>query len=293
MPKTPRPADGRRLAEVVAAQVEQDIIARGWPVGEVLGSEPELIERMGVSRAVFREAVRIVEHHNVARMRRGPGGGLVVTEPESDGVQRAVALYLRFAGVKREDLFATRVTLETACAAQAAERITEEGIERLRAVQEMEQEMHLEAVTTGHSHDLHILIAELTGNPVNTLFVRVLTELTRQQQVPHEDVESALAAYRRAHDGLVDAIISGDPALAQHRMRRHLAGVSAVVADDPQSLSPLTPVLEAEAKPTAPSKPRPKPKAKKAAAADKPAPAAAAKKPAAKRPRKPRAEPAG
>jgi len=224
------------LAEVVAAQIEQDIIERGWPVGEVIGSEPELVEKMGVSRAVFREAVRIIEHHNVARMRRGPGGGLVVTEPDADAVQRAVALYLRFAGVRHEHLFATRMTLELACAAGAAENITEEGIERLRSVLALEERLKEDAITTGHTHDLHIAIAELTGNPVMALFVRVLTELTRQQQVPHKDVDLAISAYHRAHEALVEAIVAGDPSLAQHRMRRHLEGIATVVGESPSLL---------------------------------------------------------
>jgi DNA-binding FadR family transcriptional regulator len=228
-----KPAGGRRLAEVVASQIEQQVMARGWPVGEVIGSEPELIEQMGVSRAVFREAVRIIEHHGVARMRRGPGGGLVVMEPDSDAVERAVALYLRFAGVRHDQLFATRMTLELACAARAAENITEEGITRLREVLAVEEALREEAIPTGHTHDLHIVIAELTGNPVMTLFVKVLTDLTMQQQLPHEDVDKAVAAYHHAHEALAEAIISGDPALAQHRMRRHLEAVALVVGDEP------------------------------------------------------------
>ena len=75
------PRDNAKLAEHVAAQIRGDIIAKGWPVGQVLAAEPELIERYGVSRSVLREAVRIVEYLGVARMRQGPGGGLVVTTP--------------------------------------------------------------------------------------------------------------------------------------------------------------------------------------------------------------------
>jgi DNA-binding FadR family transcriptional regulator len=224
---------GARLAEVVAAQIEQEIMSRGWPIGEVIGSEPELIEKMGVSRAVFREAVRIIEHHNVARMRRGPGGGLVVTAPDSVAVQRAVALYLRYAGVSHENLFATRTTLELACATQAAENITEAGIERLRAVLAVEEQLREQAIPTGHTHDLHVAIAELTGNPVMTLFVQVLTELTRQQQLPHADVGRAIADYHHAHEALVDAIVAGDAAMAQHRMRRHLEAIAVVVGKTP------------------------------------------------------------
>ena len=79
-----RPGRGRKLGEQLAERVEEEIIASGWPVGKVLGSEAELIERYGVSRAVFREAMRIVDHHGVAEMRRGPGGGLVVVAPKAD-----------------------------------------------------------------------------------------------------------------------------------------------------------------------------------------------------------------
>ena len=44
----------------------RDVLDRGWPVGTGLGSEAELIEQHGVSRSVVREAVRILEHHQVA-----------------------------------------------------------------------------------------------------------------------------------------------------------------------------------------------------------------------------------
>ncbi|HEV7792184.1 MAG TPA: GntR family transcriptional regulator, partial [Pseudonocardia sp.] len=54
-----------KLAARVARQIEQDVLRTGWPVGEVLGSETELRERYQVSRAVLREAIRLVEHHQV------------------------------------------------------------------------------------------------------------------------------------------------------------------------------------------------------------------------------------
>ena len=81
-----------KLASVVARRIEDDVVARGWPVGTVLGSETDLLERFGVSRAVLREAVRIVEHTGAARMRRGPGGGLVVSEPNRSAVVTAMSV---------------------------------------------------------------------------------------------------------------------------------------------------------------------------------------------------------
>ena len=51
--------DPRRMAEIIAEQIERDIIDQGWPVGTVLGSEGDMIARYGVSRGTLREAVRI------------------------------------------------------------------------------------------------------------------------------------------------------------------------------------------------------------------------------------------
>ena len=88
-------ATARSWRRVVADRILGDIAEEGWPEGEVVGSEAELLERYGVSRAVFREAVRLLEHLQVARMRRGPGGGLVVLDADGRlGHRRRVGLPL-------------------------------------------------------------------------------------------------------------------------------------------------------------------------------------------------------
>jgi DNA-binding FadR family transcriptional regulator len=229
-----------RFAEIVASKIEAEIVAQGWPIGKVLGSETELIERYEVSRAVFREAVRIVEHHNVARMRRGPGGGLVVTEPDPTAVQNAMALYLRYAGVTRHDLLEPRIALELAAVSAATERMDEAGIQRLREMLETENELGHAAVTTGHTHDLHIVIAELTGNPAMVLFLTVLGKLNEEMVLGGEgseyplDLDVAASEYHRAHIAIVEAIARGDVGLAQHRMRRHLEAIRDVPASEPE-----------------------------------------------------------
>ena len=80
---------GNKGAEQVARSIFRDIVARNLPEpGTLLGSEAELTAKYEVSRAVFREAVRILEHHQIATMRRGPGGGLFVVAAERGGGHR-------------------------------------------------------------------------------------------------------------------------------------------------------------------------------------------------------------
>jgi DNA-binding FadR family transcriptional regulator len=68
---------------------------------------------------------------------------------------------------------------------------------------------------------------------VLTLFVKVLIQLTMEQQLPHAHVDAAVGAYRRAHDRLVDAIEARDPVTARRRMRRHLEAMALVIGDAP------------------------------------------------------------
>ena len=129
----PTDAPKAKRASKVADQIIKDVIAGGWQVGQILGSEAELLASYQVSRAVFREAVRLVEHQQVARTRRGPGGGLVVTEPTVDAVIDAVVLYLYRAEARLDEVFEARLVLEDIAAGLAPTRLEEHDLATLRA----------------------------------------------------------------------------------------------------------------------------------------------------------------
>ncbi|HJQ45830.1 MAG TPA: hypothetical protein VJ870_05815 [Amycolatopsis sp.] len=48
--------------------------------------------------------MRLLEHHRIAAMRSGPGGGLSVTAPSSSATTNAVAYYLTYEQVRSNDL---------------------------------------------------------------------------------------------------------------------------------------------------------------------------------------------
>lgn len=223
--------DGGKLAGFVARRLQMKIAAMGFPVGEVIGTEPGLMLELGVSRAVFREAVRLLEQDEVAQMRRGPGGGLVVTAPRASSVARAAALHLQFFGARADDIFEARTALELQSADLAAQRIDEKGIGVLRAALEEETELQDEGGHPGSSH-IHPIIAELTGNPALRLFVEVLARLT--PGIPPADPAAAAARQadvRHAHARIVDAIVAGDSSLARHRMLRHLQDIGSYLQE--------------------------------------------------------------
>lgn len=232
-----RPGSGNQLASpklavVTANAIEKRIAANGWRVGEMIGSEADLISEFGVSRAVLREAMLLLEARQVAAPRRGPGGGLVVRAPETTSVAEAAARLLEYDGMTAEHLHQARLAIEQMAAELAARRPDEAGIERLRTF-----------VTPGRAsdrqeklaqlRDFHGLLAELSGNPVFKLMVAVLVLIAQDFlqragiEVPDAEIEESL----RRQTAVAEAVCDGDAAVARARIRDYLEWVSRYAGD--------------------------------------------------------------
>lgn len=222
-----REAPQGKLAEVLAAAIRDDIASSGWKVGEVFGSEVALLQRYQVSRAVLREAVRLLEYHAVATTRRGPGGGLVVAEPQAQASIDTIALYLQYRRPRREDLTLIRDAIEID---NVATVVACHDTPEVRAFLDG-QRLTIEQAGDGPGKAgveeflFHAGLATLAGNAVLELFLRILVEVfhrywasTDQPAPSHSD----LVDVRHAHLRIIEAIGQGDEALARHRIRRHL-----------------------------------------------------------------------
>jgi DNA-binding FadR family transcriptional regulator len=239
-PRVPAGAEGGPLrpADMLAARIRRDIIERGWPVGESLGFEADLLQRYGIGRAQFREAVRILENHSVVRMQRGAAGGMLVAAPDGRAVVRVTALYLTYQGMNTGHIRDLREELESATLRLAIERLTAEGADRLLAVTELEStwpDDDFRAI----SHDLHALIAELSGNRTLALLQSIVMQLSAERLHsgdPHRVTEPP-DAVRRAHKAIVDAIIARDAPLALRRMNKHLRAIARWTTESSRSHS--------------------------------------------------------
>jgi DNA-binding FadR family transcriptional regulator len=213
-----------KLAQIVAAQILDEIIRRGWPTGKSLGTEKELIERHAVSRATIREAVRQIERQGAANMRRGYAGGLIVSEPPRSTTVRALATYFDLADITFEEQSALRLNLEIMAARYAAERLNDEGIRRLRTmVDELERITDFVAGVQQH-FAIRTAIAESTGNPALPLFIQALDSvILKIFEVAHRDKgfleRDRLRSLKHKRD-LVGAIVAHDGARAEMLVRQ-------------------------------------------------------------------------
>lgn len=224
----PSARSASKLGETVADRIEQEIMKAGWPTDRVIGSESELLEKYQVSRAVLREAVRLLEHHGTAMMRRGPGGGLVVRKPDAHAVTRSAALFLDSKQISADQLFEARTAIELIAVQLAAENVDEAGIARLRGALAAEQAAVDEAGAPGSTEDVHSVLAELSGNPAIELFTLTLTklELDLFKAVDESSVHMYRRDFLKEHQEIVDAVVAGDVGVARVRMKSHLNNVA-------------------------------------------------------------------
>jgi DNA-binding FadR family transcriptional regulator len=222
------PGDGLsgqpKLGAAVAMIMATEIRRSARSPGEKLGAEPDLLAQYGVSRAVFREAIRILELHGFVRTRRGHAGGLLVWTPDPSYAIGAATEFLRASGMNREHFTTIRQIISSKAAPLAAQRITDEGRERLR------RQLDLVLGASGRelvetTQKLHKLVGDLSGNRVLAIFNRVLLDLnmTAGGNVMPDDVNAAL---HRNSLRLCDAIFAGDDLLAHRRMVEHMRDVA-------------------------------------------------------------------
>ena len=208
-PGNPDAVSAPKLASVVARRIEDDVAALGWPVGSVLWSESELVDRFRVSRAVLREAVRIVEHTGVAQMRRGPGGGLAVTEPSRRAVVTAMGVWFSYVGIGIGEIHEVRYPIMVGAVRLAAERRTTDAIVGIGAtIDEIAAKGVIGAVQLIH---LETEIVAAAGNPALALFIESLGDLGTDRlatgrarlepPLGDDELRKQLGRYRKAGGG--------------------------------------------------------------------------------------------
>ena len=90
----------------------------------------------------------------------------------------------------------------------------------------------------------HIVLAELTENPAIILFTGLLMNLAYTGEASSRTPEQLklLAVDTQQHIDIVEALVAGDTALAQHRMRAHLDYVEGLLESEYPAL-PYPPEL--------------------------------------------------
>lgn len=215
-----------KLAQRLAARIEREILDGDLQPGHRLGTEIELIRRYGVSRAALREAIRLVERHQLAETRRGTGGGLFVAQPAEEVVAQVLCAYLESIRTEVGELFEALRLVQTETARLAARRAKRVGAEALRRLLEAQSVPAPPEEESLRFQAFYATIADLASSPALALFVRALDQATQHIGLGlHIQRESALRDWKALRRGMLAierAISAGDDITAGRAMTRYL-----------------------------------------------------------------------
>lgn len=190
--------------------------------GDRLPSEPELVERLHVSRTVLREAISRLESIGLLKVRRGLGtfvgdrAGLSVT---TQLIRSAMA-------ISPKDLMQVaefRRLIECPCARKAAECASAGQLEELdRIYQDMINGKNDLTVSMRRDFDLHLKIVEIGGNELMRNVLEVLQEFIFAAMVQTLDQPGLPKASGNQHLELLDAIKGRDGVRAERAAAEHM-----------------------------------------------------------------------
>lgn len=227
----------RRPARVVKKQnLYEDVMVRLADMirqgklrpGDRLPSERELADRMRVSRATLREALRALQLQGVVFSRIGAGTFI------SDGRSEDIARTLNRLAL--QDLFELRILIEPSIAALAAQRSTPLDISKLESIlQKQERHLHRQKSTVEIDSAFHSTLAKATHNKglmqISAMLMHLIAPSRNKSLQTPERAQRSLASHRR----VFNMINAHSPEDARRAMEDHINSVDAALFGIPQS----------------------------------------------------------
>jgi len=209
-----------KLGQRVAQRILDAICDKGMVAGDMLPSEPKLMDHYQVGRGTLREALRVLEAHGIITVRPGPGGGPMVSAADGPvDLANTMKLHLQLRGATYEEIADGRLAIEPFLARLAAERQDPAGLQALRGVMAEFDDVDLDDAdaVTALSWRFHRAIGAMSGNRVVDLLGSALIEVHKsgdRREAPFTSPQRA--ATRRRFQQIADAIFAGDAAQAEY-----------------------------------------------------------------------------
>lgn len=229
-PTSPTAIAPARAWRVVLERIEADLLDGALRPGDRLPPERELAATLGVGRSSVREALRVLEVMGLIRTGTGSGptsGAIIIATPEG-GMSALLRLQVAARGFPLDDVVATRLALESAVVEALAADPARSTAEAHAIVDAMEAEDLTTAEFLALDAQLHLSLAEASGNVVIVAMMAGLrTAIESYVQAGAAriaDWSATVDRLRAEHRAILKAVDAGDPARSRALVHDHITG---------------------------------------------------------------------
>lgn len=217
----------KKKFEVVLEQIKNLLATKQLKTGQKLPNELELSETLGISRASLREAYTILSLLGIIEGRTGEGTVIKKAQPEN--LSTVMSLVAVSNDMQMDDLFEVRIILETSAARHAAEKRTEEDLDKIHDLLASASESYLKGdrkEQTDFDFLFHKTLVESTKNRVLVMLIEIISDLLNEQiQMTRSKLSTSPEVLQRFHEEhwkIYESIKEKDADKAQRLMEEHL-----------------------------------------------------------------------
>ena len=186
-----RPLKKQRFSDQIADHIQKKILEDNLEIGTSLPSEKEMALEFQVSRSVVREALRILEISGLVNIKKGPTGGIFVSNVYHEPIKRSLNNLITSGEVTLEHLFDARMLIEPYIARQAAQHAKSGDLKKFRVLFE-DSATHSDDPARLKQNNLkfHLMLARASGNPVLSIMLESVFELLVERIQDFLDLET-------------------------------------------------------------------------------------------------------
>jgi GntR family transcriptional repressor for pyruvate dehydrogenase complex len=220
-----RPLRKQRFSDQIAELIQKKILGDNLEIGTNLPSEKDMAAEFGVSRSVIREALRILEMSGLVDIRKGPTGGIFVTNVYHAPIKRSLNNMITSGEITIEHLFEARMLIEPRIAREAALHASGEDLKKLRELFK-DSEAHFDDPVRLKQNNLrfHLLLARASGNPVLSILLESVIELLVDRILDFVDL-SLERHFLDIHQKIFQVIADKQPDEAERRIKHDIQHV--------------------------------------------------------------------
>ncbi len=222
------PEKKEKISSLIIRQIRTAIMQGRLKPGEALPPEKELITQFGVSKHTLREALRALEGMGLIVIRRGAGGGPVVSRVDWETARDSFADFLHFQDFSLGHLSEVRRIIEPYIARRAAEIFTPEADAELLALHAECRRLYDEGESlVGAEAEImfHVLLGKHAGNPVLWVILDFVNNMLAEAKRKMKPGGDFCLMVLNGHQRIVDAVLARDPDGAERWMREHILEV--------------------------------------------------------------------
>ena len=174
-----QPVNSPKITDLIVEQIRETILTGRVKPSDQLPPERELVKRFKASRIAVREALKSLETAGLVIIK--PGSGVFVAEADSKTMSDFLYSIVRMQNISLNEVTEARLIFEPHVARLAAERITEQDLEKLKTnIERTAAALKSGIPVVTESVEFHTLLAEATHNTVIGLTMKTMLDVAHE-----------------------------------------------------------------------------------------------------------------